>query len=242
MALSGAWRNELIAPGPLSIHHAHLVDGMNAAQRCAQCHTAASGATADWFGGGVTAVAASQSALCMKCHEKSIDPQHATAAHSVALAALRPSTDDDLASAGHALRDAAEPIACAACHREHQGRDHDLAAISNHACQACHRERYHSFADGHPDFGDWPYERRTAIAFNHASHAHKHFPAEQREFGCAACHEQDAAGARQLTRSYEAACACGGRAAGGAADAGRGGAARRGACNRALAGGRGWGF
>ena len=40
MALSGPWRNELIAPGVLSVHHAHLVDGANASLRCAQCHGA----------------------------------------------------------------------------------------------------------------------------------------------------------------------------------------------------------
>ena len=51
----------------------------------------------------------------------------------------------------------------------------DLTAIDNVACQTCHQQRYESFAGDHPDFGIWPYERRTRIAFNHASHRDKHF-------------------------------------------------------------------
>jgi hypothetical protein len=79
--------------------------------------------------------------------------------------------------------------------------------MTDAACQACHRERYHSFADGHPDFGAWPYERRTRIAFDHLSHQRKHHPAAQKEFACSSCHAADATGAWQLTRSYAESCA-----------------------------------
>lgn len=207
-AMSGSWRNELIAPGPLSFHHAHLVDGANASTRCAQCHAAGNASVGQWLGGADASTnVASQTSLCMACHEKTILRELATAAHNVSLAALRGAAAAGDDGAGHGRRNAAEPIACAACHREHQGRHHDLAAISDAACQACHRERYHSFADGHPDFGPWPYERRTRIAFNHASHQLKHFPADNQAFACATCHESDATGRRQLTRSYEASCA-----------------------------------
>lgn len=79
--------------------------------------------------------------------------------------------------------------------------------MSTQACQACHREEYDSFAEGHPDFGRWPYAGGTRIAFNHASHQLKHFPAEKHQFACATCHQADAAGERQLTVEYAAACA-----------------------------------
>lgn len=211
MTLSSSWRNELIAPGPLSAHHAHLVEGANATKRCAQCHAAGNATLASWAGmGGTPTVAAeTQSALCMSCHERSIPIALATSAHNKPLAGLRHLVGDgeSLATGSGSLRDAAAPIACAACHREHQGRDHDLAAIADSACQACHRERYHSFEKGHPDFGVWPYVRRTRIAFDHAAHQLKHHPAQQRAFACADCHASDATGERQLTRSYPESCA-----------------------------------
>src|SRR5262249_29138919 len=53
----------------------------------------------------------------------------------------------------------------------------------------------------------WPYERRTRIAFNHASHRDKHFAEKKKSFDCAACHTEDATGKAELTVSYEKACA-----------------------------------
>ena len=62
-----------------------------------------------------------------------------------------------------------------------RGVNHDLTAMSDDACQACHREQFRQLCRGHPEFGEWPYERRTRIAFDHASHQLKHFPAEKRD-------------------------------------------------------------
>ena len=87
------------------------------------------------------------------------------------------------------------------------GRTFDLTALDNAACQSCHQQRYQSFADDHPDFGVWPYERRTRIAFNHASHQAKHFAEKKQAFDCRQCHVADAIGRMQLLASYEAACA-----------------------------------
>jgi hypothetical protein len=163
MALSGSWRNAIVAPGPLAIHHAHLVEGAATGKGCAQCHPRAGESSSAWLGvGETTATKVSQTSLC---------------------------------------------VACAACHREHRGRGHDLTAISDAACQACHREQYDSFAEGHPDFGLWPHERRTRIVFDHASHKQKYFPTENSEFACATCHAPDASGERQLTLGYEESCA-----------------------------------
>lgn len=103
--------------------------------------------------------------------------------------------------------DAATSIACAACHREHHGPKADLTAIANDACQACHQQRYESFAADHPDFGVWPYVRRSRIAFNHAAHRGKHFVEKKQTFDCRMCHVADASGQVARTASYEAACA-----------------------------------
>jgi hypothetical protein len=95
---------------------------------------------------------------------------------------------------------------CSTCHREHRGANFDLQAMSNAMCQACHRERYHSFATDHPEFKNWPNRRRTRIAFDHAAHKAKHFPAEKQEFACRQCHQLSPNGF-QRTLGYDASCA-----------------------------------
>lgn len=203
MAFSGDWRNELIVPGPLSMHHAHLAQGADANLRCAQCHPAANDSAGQWLG--ILAVSAktatSQSSLCLNCHNTTIAATHAAAAHNLAWERLQTS------ASGQGRRDPTEAVACSACHQEHRGRLHRLTAMTNDACQACHAETYRSFAEGHPEFGAWPYMRRTPIAFDHASHSLKHHPAAKQAFECATCHEADATGDRQTTRGYEATCA-----------------------------------
>jgi hypothetical protein len=97
--------------------------------------------------------------------------------------------------------------ACAACHLEHHGADRDLTTIDNASCQACHRERYQSFADDHPDFGVWPYQRRTRIIFDHVAHQAKHFPDKKQTFDCQTCHLEDATHTVQLLADYDLACA-----------------------------------
>jgi hypothetical protein len=92
------------------------------------------------------------------------------------------------------------------CHQEHHGATHDLTYMSDAACQACHQEQFHSFATDHPEFDRWPNERRTRIAFDHASHQAKHFPAEKEAFACTLCHQQAASGFQE-TLGYGASCA-----------------------------------
>ena len=104
-----------------------------------------------------------------------------------------------------------ENVQCSACHREHRGADGDLLAISDAQCQSCHADRFGSFATSHPQWDRWPYGRGREISFNHASHAHKHFPATIRgagvaQFQCADCHMRTAD--NELTRSTSYARAC----------------------------------
>ncbi|MAT69990.1 MAG: hypothetical protein CMJ58_10760 [Planctomycetaceae bacterium] len=200
--LNAEWRAEAIAPGPLSVHHAQLVAGEQSVERCAACHSAGATTAAAWIGH-VTfgpPLESLQSTLCMECHDKRLPVEFATAAHTMDPTLLPPAAD------GSPRRDPADPIACRACHREHQGRLHDLTSIADANCQACHGQRYHGFADDHPELADWPYRRRTAIAFDHGAHQAKHFPEEQREFACTLCHQADATGARMLTLGYDVTC------------------------------------
>jgi hypothetical protein len=209
MALGGSWRNNWLSPGPLSAPHAHLLSAKSGAARCAECHAAANGSLSSWLapGEGSEAFATSQSAQCAACHEATVSASLATAAHGVAVQELLSEVGRPTPELEDRLRDPRAPIACAACHREHQGRDHRLMAIADNACQACHQARYESFAGDHPDFGDWPYVRSAGVAFDHAAHQAKHYPSRQTEFACVACHASDATGERQLTGDFAAMCA-----------------------------------
>jgi hypothetical protein len=79
--------------------------------------------------------------------------------------------------------------------------------MDNNACQACHQQRFESFGADHPEFGRWPYERRTPIAFDHASHQGKHFRDKNQAFDCRRCHVEDRTRDVQLLTGYETACA-----------------------------------
>ncbi len=229
LMLSADWRDLVIAPGPLTTQHAQLLRRPGTPPQCAACHAAAEKGAIAWTASLVTPHGdePKQSQLCMKCHAGTIEERLAYQAHNVPaalLAQIRQGDKSQVRRGGEARRPgdkANSPfssqltlsgapistITCAACHREHHGAAFDLTAIDDAACQTCHRQRYESFATDHPDFGDWPYVRRTPIIFNHASHLAKHFPEKKQSFECRKCHQQDRTGATQLTASYEATCA-----------------------------------
>jgi hypothetical protein len=206
LLLSSNWRNDFIAPGPLSVHHAQLVArGDDQANRCASCHAAGNQSAFEWLSHANNPELAlpTQSDLCLKCHDKEIprptallahnfDPSFFTATHEVDFGARRVNPNQD--------------FQCSTCHREHHGATHDLKAMSDSACQACHKQEFHSFATDHPEFKNWPESRRTRIAFDHNSHQAKHFPPEKQEFVCATCHQPTEDGSFQRTLGFEQSC------------------------------------
>ncbi|MCA9194660.1 MAG: hypothetical protein KDB03_22975 [Planctomycetales bacterium] len=101
--------------------------------------------------------------------------------------------------------------ACAQCHVEHHGKDRDLKSIANQRCQACHQSRFHSFADGHPEFDEYPYRTERRIAFDHRAHRDKYFGQKQTQFDCQACHvvneQLSLVGNVFRTIGFEGACA-----------------------------------
>jgi predicted CXXCH cytochrome family protein len=216
ISLSADWRNQVIAPGPLASPHAQLFDGARDVAKCSACHAAADDGPVEWTASMVSGHGErmTQSKLCLECHDKTIPPEAALSAHNLPPDQLLQLTAERLRAGRGALasvvKAALSPgneLECAACHREHRGSQADLTAMDNTACQACHQERYESFATDHPDFGDWPHQRRTRIRFSHASHRAKHFAEKKATFDCRKCHVEDAAGDVQLTLSYEATCA-----------------------------------
>ncbi len=228
VCLSADWRDRAIAPGPLAQQHAQLMERASTPANCTACHSAANQNLAGWM----TSLVVhrddqpTQSQLCMKCHSQTIANEFALMAHNVPAEILQRlrtrdvqlvenAGDKDGSHKAARVRTLPLPlptregsvVACSTCHREHHGARFDLTVMDNQACQSCHQQRFESFATDHPDFGVWPYERRTRIAFNHASHRDKHFAEKKQSFNCATCHTADNTGKVQLTASYEATCA-----------------------------------
>jgi predicted CXXCH cytochrome family protein len=212
--LSADWRDAAISPGPLARQHAQLLESGRGESNCAACHAAAERGTFGWTASLVAGHGGrpGQSDRCLECHDKTISREFALSAHNLPPEALEEITRSG-EPPGLSRRDQpagsrrVEELACATCHREHQGAEFDLKEMNNAACQSCHQRRYESFGTDHPDFGAWPYERRTRIAFDHASHRSKHFAEKKQAFDCRSCHLDDSTGQVQLLASYEAACA-----------------------------------
>lgn len=106
-------------------------------------------------------------------------------------------------------------IPCAACHREHHGRDFDLTALGNAQCQTCHVRQFDGMGHGHPEFkAGYPFRSRTAIYFDHESHLGRHFkdfstiaPQGVAPTTCVDCHAADSAGQRMVLKSFDQTCA-----------------------------------
>ncbi len=211
---SSPFSNEFLVPGPLTSHHAPLVASEGGA-RCASCHANASGSLVSWIAGTFTAAkkqGLSQSELCMKCHEQSLTSNFAMNPHNVDPQQLATMTAQ-IPAAARAARPLFQPpvnhdhqIACSVCHQEHHG-GRDLTMLTDAQCQSCHGNKFHSFEQGHPEFVNWPQARRSRIAFDHTTHAGKHFIDKQQEFQCSQCHLDDSFQNVKRLASYEQSCA-----------------------------------
>jgi len=107
-------------------------------------------------------------------------------------------------------------LTCATCHQEHHGREWNLNTLTNLQCQSCHAKQFHSFQHGHPEFENYPYERRSRIYFDHAAHFNRYFvdkefkrimPDGHKPNSCNSCHHADSSGRSMLTGSFENTCA-----------------------------------
>ncbi|WP_162901648.1 cytochrome c3 family protein [Breoghania sp. L-A4] len=104
-------------------------------------------------------------------------------------------------------------IFCATCHEEHQGIA-NLTAVGNDRCQTCHVSKFGAFATSHPQFTEYPFNRRTRIIFDHKSHFGIHFPktAEAPAPGqtvpgvCTDCHEPGPGRRYMEIGSFESMC------------------------------------
>lgn len=210
-------RNEVLAPGGLCSAHARIL-AEQGTDRCAACHAAAHQSLSSWVSTTIWGPPASQptqSELCLKCHSQSLGNDFAMNPHNVAPAVLAQMTDAVSSTTTPVLGGWSRmpppvydgKIACSACHREHQGNQQSLSALTDSQCQGCHENVFHSFETDHPEFTSYPLKRRSKIAFDHASHFGKHYPARNKDFACAQCHTSDDGNDVQTLASFEHACA-----------------------------------
>ena len=218
IALSVNSRHVWLA-GPLSAGHSQIGE-------CTQCHASADDSVSVWLHQAfmpTDPVAASES--CISCHDRGgaalamaphnqpseVLQQWRETGTSTAAASDDAPLEFALAAAvfGPPQKGDDGPVACATCHQEHRG-GMGFTALSDAGCQSCHQAKFGRFPDSHPDFGNYPYQQRQHIAFNHASHIDLHFPkadAALRPETCTACHVADSTGKGMLTTGYEATCA-----------------------------------
>ncbi len=200
----------LYKPGPLSGAHAAVFAQGSHAQgpfaepgltesQCAACHPNANSRWAQWFNWpSFYHNRLSQTDSCVECHHNRTPAAVARSPHNLPaerLAAIREAWSEVDSGDSAEIHHVSHPIAldhrieCATCHQEHGGIDANLTLVTNHQCQSCHSRTFTSFTHGHPDWQQWPHGAPAAIAFDHASHQHKHFTKTPGQaFDCQSCH------------------------------------------------------
>ena len=204
-----------MTPGELSSAHA-FPNGT-----CADCHDQGDAAPIHWLANGASNPHAASSAKCLDCHDlgpAGTNP-HSLPDNELAEWSARAAATPQEGLAQPPIRVAmskplaahSSEIACAACHQEHRGRNHDLTAIANQQCQVCHQNQFTQFAQGHPPFGDYPFRERNRIVFDHKTHFQTHFKQDSHKDtapeSCLACHQVDAKGDQMLIKPFELSCA-----------------------------------
>ncbi|MCA9013839.1 MAG: hypothetical protein KDA77_00785 [Planctomycetaceae bacterium] len=219
---SGDSPSSLLSPGELTASHATIESN------CTACHTAAEGGLDTWLHLAVNGdTALEDSARCLKCHTEL--GAEALFAHSVSAKRLNEITSQvqekhksastpvilQLASlTGHPTTSG--KLACSTCHQEHHGRKASLTQLTDLQCQSCHTSQFTSFQHGHPALGDFPYQRRSRIYFDHNTHLNRYFKNEEfkrtmphghKPESCSSCHTPDPTGRLMLTGSFKQTCA-----------------------------------
>jgi hypothetical protein len=80
--------------------------------------------------------------------------------------------------------------------------------MSNEQCQFCHTAAFDRFSNGHPDFNNYPYNRRTRLIFDHRTHIKKYFLEEkvQDKKECVDCHSLDSKGNQMTSIGFDSMC------------------------------------
>lgn len=205
-------REAIFVPGGLSQRHSQILGNKFVSERCSLCHPKSHSGTL---------LNVTQDDLCLNCHDTHMpdaalrSPHDLTATQLTALSevaegkAWQPVAQRQ-SNTEHSTKEFAKTT-CAVCHIEHHGMGRDIRAISDARCQACHQTRFSGFADGHPQFDQYPYRTERRIAFDHVAHRDKHFTTKNESFDCSGCHvdlsNTSRVGPVLRTVGFERACA-----------------------------------
>ncbi len=169
-----------ISPGPLSSVHADIESN------CQSCHSTMDGGFQAALLNGLNSNAIHDGQKCLRCHDLGT---HSFAVHSLSDQFLSQEPETRWRGTKHAK------LACATCHVDHRGRQHDPRDVSETTCDACHQTKIDDFNSDHPSFTDYPYSEFTSVAFDHVLHENKHFPEQSTPFDCLSCHQTIDSGA-----------------------------------------------
>lgn len=212
----GVTGEAVFSPGPLSASHSEIGG-------CASCHSVAGDGLVGWAHAVFDATNEEADVKnCVGCHENRGGLAHnMTAEYLEARTAegkernaggASPFMTKVAAGIGLGVRqtDSGE-VACRSCHQEHQGHQANIVGLTNTECQACHTNKFDGIGAAHPDFGDYPYDRRTRIQFNHQSHIGKYFVdannVDKAPKSCRSCHEPDDRGRLMVFNGFDQGCA-----------------------------------
>ena len=210
----------LLSPGELTVSHSTIAG-------CSDCHGIYKKDLTAWLHSAFGLAADSaDDRLCLICHNLGVnanrahtmDPNQlkARATHLENHLSQTPDTSlavlqGELSKILHPLPDPMLAIACATCHRDHQGRDHALIEEADRPfCNTCHQRLVAGFPDDHPEFPANFGQKPTAILFDHGSHWEKHFLGTAKSKApkdCSGCHKPDQKGHNILTVGFRQACA-----------------------------------
>jgi Cytochrome c7 and related cytochrome c len=211
------WQHRMVSPGALTSVHAQALQTVSQGNNCEACHQPGARDLVGWLTQTPVDSAAShahqtQSEQCLACHGPVFANRNFLTPHNLAadeLATITTRHREQPVSFYDSWRvkfDSTQSMACATCHREHEGMQANISEMTNRQCQACHTHTIHSFEQGHPEFRDK--ERyRSNIAFDHVAHFKKHFPGKQHEFQCSQCHTDDADRNVKKLVDFQQACA-----------------------------------
>lgn len=222
LMLGGPWVQSFVNPGQLSSVHL-AIQGSKGVENCGSCHANGDAGPSEWFKAAFSSVEMAHetgSAACLDCHF--IDPGLGRE-QSMLVHGADPSVMDQLTNAAHdasvsntqthrileisgliqgPVSVADDGLACASCHAEHRGADHDLLFMSDNECQACHQNPFKSFNQGHPQFSQGP-QASAGIVFDHARHEGR-FTSEALE--CGSCHIADKTGREMDVLPFKRSC------------------------------------
>ena len=194
LILASPWQSQFIDPGELS--NKHHFDGVE----CKHCHVADGDSTLQWLAASFSATdIKAKNAKCSNCHQLGLNGEMP---HSLSPQQWAKHTTN-------VLTDKTE-VACASCHQEHRGAKNNLLAVSDAQCDSCHQKSQIDFQHQHVEFTQYPYTRRTRLAFDHTAHIKDYFTKEKSKLiapkKCASCHELDVSKKYMLVKSFETAC------------------------------------